>query len=454
MVHITVKRGLNIPVAGEPSGPVKQKMAAKVVGYNFSDLLTTKFRVFVKQGDSVKLGQPLAEDKDVPGRFFVSPGGGVVQEVRRGEKRRLLMISIALAVEEEEILFPLEPLESMQESAIIKRLMDAGLFAHIRMRPFERLAHPNKPPRAIFVKCIESAPFVPPAELQVVEYEREFERGLAVLTKLTKGKVHLVCSEGVHFAPFTNATGVEKHTVSGPHPAGNASLHIHKIDPIRSVNDVVWTVNALDVVAIGTLFSKGKIAREQVVALAGPAIVLQDRGYYRIRKGQMIGALTESRLVPGSVRVIAGDPLTGVKSAPTDVLGLSQTVVSAFPDPTEREFLSFLQLGIDKYSASGAYVSGHMNITKRRWSFTTSQHGEERAFIDGSVYERVMPMKVLPMNIIRAIMGDDWDLAEELGVLEVHPEDFALPEFVCPSKIEMMKIVRDGLRQYCKDTFG
>ncbi len=454
MTHINVKNGLDIPVLGEATGAIRQGPVAEVIGYNFQHHEAVKFRVLVKPGDHVKVGDPLAEDKDVPGRFFVSCAGGIVDEVKRGEKRRLLAITVKREREEQEKHFSVDPLGALTQEQIIHKLLEAGLFAYIKMRPFDRLAHPKKMPRSIFVKAIESAPFVPMAEMQVVGHEKEFQVGLSVLAKLTSGKVHLVHKAGIHFAPFTDATGVEKHTVAGPHPAGNVSLHIHKIDPIQHVGDVVWTVSVLDVIAIGTLFSKGKIAKDSVIAIAGPSVLVHERGLYRVRKGQAVNELIENKLAPGMHRIISGDPLTGDECMAKDSVGMSDTVLCAFPEEEKREFLHFFRFGADKYTASGAYASGHMDTRKKRWNFTTSQHGEERAFIDGSVYESVMPLQILPMQLVRAIMGDDWELAEELGVLEVHHEDFALCEFVCPSKIEMMEIVKNGLQQYCKDIFG
>ena len=455
MAHITVKQGLDIPIDGEPIFEIRRAASAQVLGYNFANYDMVKFRCLVKEGDLVKLGQPIAEDKDVPGRFFVSPAGGIVQEVRRGEKRRLLAVIIKRAQQEDEISFPVDSIEVSKRQEIIQRLMEAGIFAHIRQRPFDRLANPHELPRSIFVKAVESAPFMPPPELQVLHHENEFEVGLQILRKLTSGQVHLCCREGKQYPPFSKAAGIVKHTVSGPHPAGNASVHIHNIDRIKNIRDIVWTVTVLDVISIGSLFMHGKSCFEQILSIAGPSVRKDDRKLYSVRKGQMVGELIQTKLESSSgIRIISGNPLTGDACHFNDVLGLEQQVLCAFPEGEKREFLHFFRLGGNKYTASGAYLSGHLCIKKRRWNFSTSQHGEERAFVDGSVYERVMPMRILPMQLVRAIMGDDRELAEELGLLEVHQEDFALPEFVCPCKVPMMDIVKNGLKQYCKDTFG
>mgnify|MGYP003393349328 CR=1 FL=1 len=468
MVHIKVKRGLDIPIEAGPENSgehIGTLHKPKEIAYDFTSFEEVKLRPLVKAGDEVKIGQPLCEDKDVPGRMFTSPAAGVVFDVRRGEKRKLLAIIITVAEKEEYVANkPLaenpSKVAQLSKDTLVSALLAGGLFAHIRSRPFNLLANPAKPARSIFVKAIESAPFLPSAELQVLGKEHEFQVGLAALKKLTEGPVHLVFRHDTTCRAFLEAQGVEKHTVQGPHPAANVSLHINAIDPIKRVDDVVWTVNTLDVIAIGHFLIHGKIATDRVVSIAGEMIAPQKRGYFRARVGHSIESLVEAKLaekhndLQHPIRLISGDVLTGDKVELTDFLGFSHTSLCALSDTTSRQFLHFFRLGKDKYTASGAYLSGHLNPHTHKWSFTTSQHGEERAFIDGSVYERVMPLPVLPMQLIRALLSQDFELAEFHGLLEVDAEDFALPEFVCPSKIEMMNIVKSGLQQYAKDSLG
>ncbi|MDB6081477.1 MAG: nqrA [Chlamydiia bacterium] len=461
MSHIKVKRGLDIPMEGAPESGLQSKRHVqpldipKVIGFTFSSFRDVKFRVFVKPGDTVLIGQPLAEDKDVAHRMFVSPAAGVVKEVRRGEKRVLEAITIEVASTEEYVERDPLDIQKISRENLIQELLQGGLFASIYSRPFNRLANPQHPPRSIFVKAVESAPFVPPAEMQVEGREQEFETGLLALKKLTQGPVHLVFRAESSCKAFTEAKGVEKHTIEGPHPAGNVSLHIHAIDPILKLDDIVWTVTTLDVISIGSFILHGKIAIDRVIALAGTGVRQEMRGYYRARFGHSIEALVHGKMDPKEPqRIISGNVLTGDTAKLDDFLGVSHTTCTLIPDTTSRQFLSFFRLGKDKYTASGTYLSGHMNPKDHKWSFTTSQHGEERSFIDGSVYEPVMPMKVLTLELVRACMAEDYELADQYGLLEVDPEDFALPEFVCPSKIEMMNIVRDAQRQYAKDVLG
>lgn len=463
MVHIKIKQGLDIPLSGKPQGAVKQIVPGgestpmvnpPQVALDLRPFQDQKLRVLVKVGDAVLAGTPLVEDKAFEGRFFVSPAAGTVKDVVRGNKRVLEEIIIDTAKQEAFLEFPVIDPKSATREAILETLLAGGLFANIRSRPFSRLADPNKIPRAIFVKAVESAPFTPPAELQVEGKEKEFQIGLDALRKLTEGKVHLVYRSDTKLKAFLEAKGVEKHTVEGPHPVANHSLHIQHIEPITHINDCLWTVNAHTVVAIGTLLEKGRILNEKVISIAGPGILSDRVGYFKVKYGCPVGCLIAGRLQKGEVRLISGDPLMGHKVDVKGFLGYSDFVFCAIPENTERELLHFFRLGIDKYSISGAYLSGHLNNSKRQYPFTTSQHGEHRPFIDPSLYEKVQPLTVPTMQLVKAVMAEDFDLADTLGLLEVDSEDFALPTFVCPSKMEMTEIIKQGIHRYAKEVAG
>lgn len=463
MVHIKIKKGLDIPLSGKPQGGVKLLVPGgestpminpPQVALDLRPFQDQKLRVLVKAGDAVLAGTPLVEDKGCDGRFFVSPAAGTVKDVVRGNKRVLEEIIIDTAKQEAFVEFsPLNPQSSTRE-AILERLLTGGVFVNIRSRPFSRLADPQRIPRAIFIKAVESAPFAPPAELQVEGKEKEFQHGLDALKKLTEGKVHLVYRSDTKSKAFLDAKGVEKHTVEGPHPIANHSVHIQHIEPITSVNDCVWTLNAYDVVAIGSLLEKGKILNDKVISIAGPGILPDRVGYFKVKCGCPIGCLIAGRLQKGEVRLISGDPLMGHRVGVNGFLGFGDFVFCAIPENTERELLHFFRLGMDKYSISGAYLSGHLNNSEREYPFTTSQHGEHRPFIDPSLYEKVQPLSIPTMQLVKAVMAEDYDLADTLGLLEVDSEDFALPTFVCPSKMEMTEIIRQGIQRYAKEVAG
>jgi Na+-transporting NADH:ubiquinone oxidoreductase subunit A len=448
MVHIKIKKGLNIPIEGAPTGEIKALPPPQTVALNLQPFVGTPFKLLVAVGDTVKIGTPLVEDKRCPGRICVSPAGGVVKEILRGEKRVLLNIVIEVAKREEVEPAPDFRLESSNREQVTAHLLRGGLFAYIRRRPFNLLANPAQPPRSIFVKALSSAPFSPCAKTQVEGQEREFAAGLLALTKLTDGSVHLVHRTGGTCQAFTEAVGVVKHTAEGPHPVSNASLHIERIDPITSTDDVVWTVDALDVVRIGHWVLNGRVWNQRVIGIGGSSILPEKRGFFRVRDGSPIAALSADRIPGGFHRLISGDPLMGAKVENHDYLGFTHTVFCAIPESHQREFLSFCRPGFDKYTASGAYVTGHLDNTKRRYRFTTSLHGEHRPFVTNEPYDKVMPLHVPTMSLVKAVMAEDFEQAEQLGLLEVDSEDFALATFVCPSKMEMVDIIRKGLAAY------
>lgn len=462
MAHIKVTKGLDIPIKGKPNGPVKpltpgggsSTLVPKLISLNLKPFDDIKFKLLVKPDDVVKIGQPLAEDKSSPGRMFCSPAGGVIKEIRRGLKRSLIDIVINVAKQEEYHSFNPIDISKASREQIMDVLKNGGLFTHIRSRPFNQLANPNKMPRSIFVKAIESAPFTPPAELQVAGHEQEFQEGLNALARLTEGRVHLICKSDTDCRAFTEAKNVQIHTAEGPHPIGTYSLYIQAIDPINSVDDVVWTLNAHDVVGIGHLLTKGKVFIERIISIAGPGVLPDRIGYFRGRAGMCVADLISGRIEHGLLRFISGDPLMGHKVEVDDFLGFYHYAFCVVPENTEREMLHFFRLGIDKYSFSKTYVSGHLNNRNREYDFTTSQHGEHRAFIDSTLYDEVMPLPVSTMLLVKAVMAEDFDLAEQLGLLTVDSEDFALPTFVCPSKMEMTDIIKQGLRQHASEALA
>lgn len=459
MVNIKVAKGLDIPIKGKPEGHVSSVIPAgessphtpAQLALDLTPFQDVKFRLLVKVGDVVKVGQPLAEDKTSPGRVWVSPGAGVVKDIRRGLKRALRDIIIDVAKQEEFFQHPTVNPDTATREELIEALKGGGLFTNIRSRPFGRLADPGKAPRSIFVKALESAPFAPPAELQVVGYEKEFQTGLNALKKLTDGPVHLVHRKGSTSKAFTGAQRVEVHTAEGPHPVANASLHIQQIDPIHSSDAIVWTINALDVVSIGYFLSTGRAFTNRIISIAGPGVIPEKTGYFKVRNGYPIAPLISGRIIKGWMRLISGDPLMGHKVEAQDFLGYNDIVFCVVPENSHREFLHFFRLGTDKYSFSGAYVTGHLNNSDRSYDFTTNQHGEHRAFIDSSLYDKVQPLHIPTMLLVKAVMAEDYDLAEQLGLLEVDAEDFALPTFVCPSKMEMTDIIKSGLKAYAKE---
>lgn len=454
MSHIKVAKGLDIPIKGLPAGPVQPLILSgssaplikpKTIALDLGEFSRHRFKLLKKEGDQVKIGEPIVLDKQNDGIVFTSPAGGIITEITRGPKRSLLDIKISLADKEEIVEHkPLDPASATKEE-ILERLKIAGGFSHIRKRPFNTLANPNKLPRSIFIKAVETTLFVPPPQLQVEGHEELFQAGIDALKKLAACPIHLVTKLGDTYPAFNEARNVTHHTVEGPHPAGNVSVHIEQIDPISHPEDVVWTLNVHDVISIGSLVKKGKPFLDKVIGIGGPAAVEDKCGFFRVREGFPIEALISGRLThKDKVRLISGDPLMGKKVEADGYLGFNAYSLVMIEEPTKREPLHFFRLGSNKYTFSRAYASGHLDKPEEGYDFSTSQHGERRPFIDPSLYDKVQPLNIPTVPLIKAVMAEDYELAEELGLLEVDPEDFALSTFVCPSKIDMTEIIRNG----------
>jgi Na+-transporting NADH:ubiquinone oxidoreductase subunit A len=434
-MQIVLKKGLDLPLPGKPLTWVQPLPKPHTVALDLDQFEKVPFRLLVKEGDKVLIGSPLSESKTHPGMYFVSPGAGTILQIKRGSKRRVLSIVIGLD-ETEESLVHSQP--HFEREELISFMLKSGIFPHIKMRPFDLVPSPSLVPRDIFVRAIESLPFVPSSEIQLQGHEEAFKVGLEALKLLTSGVVHVVSR------PDTTLPQVEKvtyHTVIGPHPAGNVSLHIQKIAPIQNTNDCVWTLGVCDVIVFGKMLTTGRYHTDRVIALAGEGFEKSSIGWTKGRMGYPVRSIGHWK---ENVRIISGDPLVGRQLERDDHLGFFDTVCSLIPENQKREPLHFLGLKSKGYSATRAYL-------KKGNQFTTSQHGEERAFVDGEIYQKVMPLQIPAMHLVKAILSENYEQAVELGLLEVASEDFALPTFIDPSKIEMVDIVKQGLHRFAAE---
>ncbi|MCB1107034.1 MAG: NADH:ubiquinone reductase (Na(+)-transporting) subunit A [Chlamydiia bacterium] len=425
-MKIKIKKGLDLPFGKGDQEKVHALPTVDRLALDLSAFETTSFKLLKKEGEGVKVGEPIAQDKKCLGRLFVSPASGTIQEIVRGLKRRLL--SVVIHADQKQT-----PFEQKKGT-----LFDGGIAPHIGMRPGIRMAHPDKKPEVIFVKAIESAPLTPPAELQVKGYEEYFAAGLKVLQEIAP--VHLVFREGSHCKAFINAP-VEVHAARGPHPIANPSVHIAAIHPITRADQVVWTLDVVAVITLGRWSVEGVYHTERVITVAQEGVK-----YCRVYSGYPMGKLFEN---PEGVRLISGDPLTGEIRDKEGFLGFHHTVACALKDDeVKRERFHFFKFSRKDYTASKAYF-----FRRKAGEFSTMQHGEERAFVDGAIYDRVMPLPIETMPLIKVLLTEEYDKGEALGLLGVLPEDFALPAFVCPSKIEMVDIVKNGLNAYAGQYF-
>lgn len=434
--------GLNIPLLGASQGAVCDLNFPKRIALDVSSLPDTRFKLHVKPGDSVTCGDILLEDKACLGRVFIAPASGKILDVVRGLKRQIQQVIISCEGEPQTNVFEAFDPNALAREEIIARLMRGGIFGSIYQRPIKRLANPNQIPEAIFVKAVESAPFVPSPQLEIAENEQAFAQGIQVLTKLTQGSVHII-SDTEKEIP-----GGEVHISKGPHPSSNLSIHIEKIHPIKHQDQVIWTLLARDVIAIGKLSLSGEFYNRKIIAIAGEGVIEQERKFVRAFVGHPIEELLNGKLTDQPLRLISGDPLMGDKREFDGFLGQEHFCICALPDQVKRSILHFLGLGLRRYTATKTYLAAA--LPSKNHSFTTSLHGEERPFVDSSYYEKVMPLKIPTMQLIKALLAEDYELACDLGLLEVDAEDFALPTFICPSKVPMVSIVKEGLSSYAK----
>ncbi|MFN3555671.1 MAG: Na(+)-translocating NADH-quinone reductase subunit A [Bacteroidales bacterium] len=447
---IKIKKGLNIPLAGEAERILNTAPRSAFYAVCPPDFHGLTPKMLVREGDKVKAGSPLFFDKYNEKILFTSPVSGTFSELVRGEKRRILKVVIQADDTDEWIDFGAVSPESITRDQIVEKLLQSGLWPALRQRPYAVVANPEQTPKAIFVSAFDSAPVAADADFIVNGQEAEFQTGLDALRKLTPGKVHLgVHAQATKSQVFLNARGVQINTFSGPHPAGNVGIQIHHVDPVNK-GEVVWHVGVQHVIAIGRLFMKGIYDASAIVALAGPE-VLNPR-YYRVIAGAQIKEITAGNLrVEEDLRqrIISGDALSGTKVAANDFLRFYHNLITVIPEGDKPEILGWIMPNLDKFSVSRSFPAFLMPWKKFR--LNTNIRSGERPFVVTGLYEKVLPMDIMPMPLLKSIMINDIDMMEKLGIYEVAPEDFALCEYVCPSKIEIQQHIREGLDNLQKE---
>ena len=445
---IRIRKGLDIRLKGEAEKVLVQADPAPVVAIKPADIHGLVPKLTVKQGDPVKAGTPLFHDKYNESVVFVSPVSGEVADVVRGEKRRIMEVRILADKAASAIDFGAADPNSLGREAVVAKLLQSGCWPFLRQRPFDVVADPAQDPKAIFISAFDTRPLAPDMDFVVRNHAQDLQAGLDALAKLTKGRVNLNVSDRTASREFLDAKHVQHNTVKGPHPAGNVGVQIHHIDPINK-GDVVWTINVQDVLVIGRLFRTGTYDVSRTVAVTGSEAKLPK--YVRTIQGARIADFIGP--VGNGVRVVSGDPLTGTNVGAEGYLGFYDTQVTLLPEGDESKFFltdGWLSPGFDKFSASRSYPTWLM--PGKKYALDTNQNGEERAFVMTGQYEEVFPFDIYPVQLIKAIMANDIEQMEKLGLYEVAPEDFALCEFVCTSKIPSQSIVREGLDVLKKET--
>ncbi len=449
MTPIHIKKGLDIPLAGGPKPEVIDVPTGKEAAV-YQEFEGLKAKLLVKEGDQVKRGSALFIDKKQPDLSFCSPVSGTIRAIEYGPRRALYRILIdADEAQDSEAFDQYTPdqLRGLDRNKILAQLQRSGLLSLLLQRPFSRIADPSVTPKSIFVNGMNTAPFLPDLNMVIKGREREFQAGLDILTRLTDGVVHLCLGTAIdgESAALASAKNVEIHRFAGPHPSGNTSVHIHHIDPIEP-QDKVWTVKGVDLIRIGELFLEGRYPVQQVITLAGPGVREESRAYYRVHIGTPLNALLENRLADGEMRLVAGDVLGGKQIKADEHVAATVHGITVITEGREQFFMGWLAPGINKLSVSRAYLSGWFGH-RRSWDLTSNLNGSYRSMVLTGLYDKYVPLDIMVDYLVRAVLAHDTDEAIKLGILSTDPEDFSLCSFVCPSKMDIYGVIKQGLAE-------
>jgi len=441
---ITIRKGYDIKIKSPAEKKITELPFSDVIALKPHNFPTVIPKVLVEVGQEVTAGQALFYDKNNPKIRLPSPVSGEIAGIVRGDKRRILEIRIIPDSETKYAAFSTINPHEVPRETIVERLLESGCWSYIRQRPYSLIANPDDIPKAIFVSCFDTAPLAPDLGFIIEQERSNFQNGLEVLEKLANGHLHISlhaeAGERLSESDFSGIPDDKFHHFKGPHPAGNVGVQIHHIDPIQK-GEIVWYVHPQDVIIIGRLFNEGRYRADRVIALTGSCVAQPQ--YFRVMTGQKLRSLTNNRLKDAHYRLIQGNILTGKKTLETDFLSFYENQLTAIPEGDQPEFLGWLLPGFNKLSLSRTFFS--WLTPNRSYNLNTNNNGEERAFVMTGQYDKVLPMNIYPVHLLKAILAKDIERMEELGIYEVSEEDFALCEFVCTSKIEVQRIIADGL---------
>lgn len=450
-MQFVIKKGLDVPITGAPKQIIENGNKVKSVAVIGMDYVGMKPTMLVNEGDVVKLGQALFTDKKNPGVTFTSPGTGIVKKINRGEKRVLQSVVIELKGSEQETFdkYKEADLANLDVEKIKANLVRSGLWASLRARPYGKIPSIDSKPASVFVTAIDTRPLAADPAVVIKDRSADFVNGLTILAKLTDGKTY-VCKQKGADLPVATLSTLQVAEFSGPHPAGLPSTHIHLINPVN-VDKFVWYIDYQAVMAIGALFTTGKLNVERVVALAGPTV--NNPRLIRTRLGANTDDLVAGELADVENRVISGSVLHGHQASDWSAfLGFYHLQVSVLQEGRAREFFGWIVPGKDKYSALDVYITGKQDRKAgRKYPMTTTKNGSNRAIVPVGVYETVMPLDILPTPLLKSLVVGDSDQAQLLGCLELDEEDVALLTFVDPGKHDFGPVLRANLTKIEKE---
>lgn len=439
-MNIKIAKGLDLKLAGAAPDMRLDFACSETFHIKPSDFRWLKPKLLVQVGDRVEVGTPLFCDKQDERVVVVSPVKGTVKDIVRGEKR--VIEEVRIDRDQDLIIDNRIDFNTPTDGDSVRKLMlQYGLWPCLRQRPFATIPSPDSNPKSIFIPCFDSNPLAPDFNVLMRGKEEDFMHGLAMLRKAAGDvPIHLCMREGADNQFFETVENVQKHYISGPHPAGNVGTHIHHIDPINK-GDIVWYIDPQEVARIGQFFAEHTLQFGKTAALTGP--VVKNPGYFHTVYGADLTALLTDNLTQENVRLISGGVLSGSRLGDCPMLGFYDRQVTVIAEGGQREILGWLLPGLKKWSLSHTFLS--WLTPKRTYDVNTSLHGGRRAVMMTDVYDKVFPLDLMPLQLLKACEIKDIEQMEALGIYEVDSEDFALCELVCPSKKEWQRIVEDAI---------
>lgn len=444
---IKIKRGLDIKLQGKSELTTQQVTGSGAYGIKPTDFPNLTPKLAVKEGHVVKAGSALFWDKYKPEVKFTSPVSGKVVAVNRGERRRLLEIVVEPDTTQEYEEFKKGSPAQMSKEEVLAQLLNSGTWPFIRQRPYAIIANPADTPKAIYIQGFDTAPLAPDYAYMLRGRENDFKAGVEALKQMGATTIYL----NVHLQmqtpdAYKNLDGVTTFTFDGPHPASTVGVQINNIDPINK-GEIVWYIGAQEVAIIGSLFNTGQYNPTKIVAVNGASV--KKPQYYATRIGEKIEQLTKGNLKEGNQRIISGNVLVGEKVTEASFLGFYDSHITVIAEGDKPEFLGWGTPGFGKLSVSRTFFS--WLSPNKEYALDTNMRGGHRPFVVSGEYEKVVPMDIMPVQLLKAILVEDIDLMEQMGIYEIAEEDLALCEFVCTSKTEVQNIVRKGLDMMIKE---
>lgn len=445
---IKLKKGFDINLAGKADKKIVDAIHPETFAIKPTDFIGMKRpKLLVNEGDNVKAGTPILFDKVQENVMYCSPVSGEIVEVKRGAKRKILEVRILADITIEYESFPSyspSDINGLSREDALALMLKAGVWANIIQRPFGVVANEADSPKAIHISTFDTHPLAADVAFTLQGEEEAFKTGISVLKKFTDGKIHINHDLNAEVSNvFANVEGVEQNKFSGPHPAGNVGIQIHHVDPIGK-GDIVWTLTPYGVAQIGKLFSQGKYDASRIIAICGSEIKTPQ--YYKTFIGAAINKFVEGNLKQDHVRFISGNVLTGEKIEKDSYLGFYANSLTVIPEGDHVEFLGWIKPKKEVLSFHRAWgLFSFLNGKNKEYTLDSNTNGEDRAFVQTGTFEKVTPMDIYPTYLVKAIMSEDFDNMEALGIYEIIEEDLALCEFVDVSKHDIQHMVREGI---------